>query len=155
MQNVESFGKKLLIAGGRVENEYHMTELNQLQRQYRALKQRKKRELHSNISTEIIANFMNDKTRMWKTLSKINQSISYTNMPNGGRFVEFFASLEQSAEEICKNKQYEKDALEFLKRYDKSKIIKTDSLLENFNRNFDELEVESAINSLKTTNHLE
>ena len=96
--------------------------------------------------------FLGDKAQMWKALDKLSASSKIRNEPDRDTFANHFETLSKSPYACHFDKEYERQALNFLDKYDSGNldIIMKQSLERQIvNDNFTSHEINQAINSLK------
>ena len=122
-------------------------------REYRACVQRKKRNFrHKNVQ-HVTQIFVRDKAKLWKALDRMSNTFRTKNGPDRDMFANHFESLSKSPSACHFNKEYERQALDFLKRYDSGELdiyMKQNLVSQIVNENFTPNEIHRAINSLKS-----
>ena len=142
-------------AGENLASEHDKANLTAIFRQYKSFKQKKKRS-YRNDNIRIIEQSGNSPD-FWKVLNKICPSSQPVNQPTGTEFVDYFKGLCNPERREYFDYSYEREAVEFLKSYDKGQrqCLNTNetavSALEReiINSSFREDEISEAIKLLK------
>ena len=136
-------------AGHRVE----CAEDRQLQieacQDYRAHKQRKRREHFKNCVLRIVHTYESDRSKLWKTIETLSQSHCQNTAPSGNDFLEHFKSMSDSQTNNDFSSEYESVALAFLRQYDYEHANSSSLEHHIINDNVTVEEVDSAIDYLK------
>ena len=139
-------------AGERTISDGDIRDLLQKSQAYKACKQRKTRQYRRNAILEIEETYNKNRCDIWKALSRYTRSgVSY-DTPNAEDFFELFKDLAQGRSVEYFSYDYEKCALDFLKRYDKRDVSWQENRclkLQIINDNFTESEISDTIESLK------
>ena len=120
-------------------------------KQYRAMKQRKKRQQQFKNSNAIENTFQNKPAEIWKLLTNLSRN-SEKNGLNGEDFFKHYETLSKPPVDITFNDEFEKEVNGFLDSYDNnasSPPVVNSKELEVLNAEISEDEVSSAIDSLK------
>ena len=91
-------------------------------REYRACVQRKKRHFRHKNFRHVTQIFVRDKAKLWKALDRMSNTFRTKNGPDRDMFANHFESLSKSPSACHFNKEYERQALDFLKRYDSGEL---------------------------------
>ena len=107
-----------IAAGARVQSASDRGKHLVACREYRACVQRKKRNFrHKNVQ-HVTQIYVRDKAKLWKALDRMSNTFMTNNGPDRDMFANHFESLSKSPSACYFNKEYERQALDFLKRYD-------------------------------------
>ena len=85
---------------------------------YRAHKQRKRREHFKNCVLRIVHTYESDRSKKWKTIETLSQSHYQNTAPSGNDFLVHFKSMSDSQANNDFSSGYESVALAFLRQYD-------------------------------------
>ena len=117
---------------------------------YRALKQRKRRQYYNDCVSIIVDKYKSDKSNVWKTIETLSKSRDNYDGPSNNALFEYFKGMADTKPDGGSNSTYESVALNFLHRYDTGKYVWDTSLEYSIiNDNVTTAEVERAIDYLK------
>ena len=117
---------------------------------YRAHKQRKRRQYYNNCVRTIIDVYESNKSDVWKTIENLSRSRDNSIGPTDDDFFKYFKDMADIEPDNSFNTAYELVALNFLHKYEKSKCSRDMSLEYGIiNDNITAMEVEGAIDYLK------
>ena len=139
-------------AGAHVESDADRETLVTACKQYRSLKQRKKRAFNKKCTSEIEAGFASSTTQMWHILARLSQNLYHSAGPSGNEFVAHYGNLAQAPISESFDNTFENDVLEFLNKYDTKCLnepIRDQLEFDILYQNITVGEIEAAIDSLK------
>jgi hypothetical protein len=133
----------------------NLEEKCELQKQYKCLKQRKKRLYRKTVLDTVDAACGSNTKLFWNTINKLPYNIKQKQKSckmEVSDICEQLREISKIPEQDYFNKDFERECELFLKRYDEgvdNQIIKNTSELEILNDNITQAEIRNAINSLK------
>ena len=105
-------------AGARIESDRDRETLVAKCKNYRSLKQRKKRAYNKKCATEIESGLTSGTTEMWRRLSRLSQNVNRCAGPSGDEFVTHYKNLAHAPAAETFDKLFENEVMEFLDMYD-------------------------------------
>ena len=145
--------KEVISLNRDISNHEGRHNITSMCKQYRALKQKKKRYYQKIRSEELESAYKTDRTQMWRLLSKLSNNKHIANGPSGEQLVEYYKNLAEEPVHETFNDDYRDDVIDFLKRYDTERenitLPRNKLELEILNSNITTEEIYSAIDSLK------
>ena len=138
-----------LMAGERVQSHSDRLRHRIACKQYKAMKQRKKRNFQCKSLNELEQAFKDNPSNIWDAINKLQPNNSATCEPDGNDFFKFYTDLSKQTNEGDFEQSYEEMAQSFIRDFngDKSNDSFENEIL---NDNFTVEEVEFAIDQLKT-----
>ena len=117
---------------------------------YRAHKQRKRRQYYNDCVQLIIDKYESDRSNVWKTIEKLSQTRGDYASPSDNDFYEYFKDMADIQPDVSFNSVYETTALNFLHQYDTGQYVRNLSLeYDIINDNITSTVVARAIDYLK------
>ena len=141
-----------LRAGERAVTTEDFHELYEKSRNYKACKQRKKRQHKNNIISNLEYAYHKNRCNMWKMRSKISHNSGTVNIPCREEFLELFESLATGLHIEYFDYDFEKYAIEFLHKYDADVLqlpVRDELKHVLLNDNFTLEEISNTIDQLK------
>ena len=135
-------------AGERVQSHSDRLQHRIACKQYKAMKQRKKRNFQSKSFNELEQAFKDNPSNIWDAINRLQPNNSASCEPDGNDFFKFYSDLSKQTNDGDFDQSYEDMAKRFINEF---KVCDSNHSLENeiLNANFTVEEVELAIDQLK------
>ena len=118
--------------------------------EYRAMKQRKRRNFVKNNLKEVEQAFNSNRTEMWKILNNLNNKRNHSIGPAPHDILDYFKKLSTPPISPHFNYEYENAAKEFLEKYDSGTSTTENGLAwQILNKEFDTVKISGVIDKLK------
>ena len=147
----KDFRNKAITAGERTETQSDRIIHDLACKQYKSLKQRKKRIYKQKCVNEINKVFASNPSNIWDKLNRFHSNNIEPAQPSNDEFFDHFRSLSNEIDSAKFDIDYEKQAKQFLVNYSSGELKASKCPLEHeiLNNDFTKDEVLSAIDSLK------